>query len=109
MEMYFSMQLERQVSSDEDMDEPGLGMQWSKQLLLTRWKSLDMRTAKTMSVSGCLGAYTDQGSGVVNGRFCLDLLDDGGLGLLRVGGGADAGAGAEESHGCGGDTLFEMG
>lgn len=36
MEMYFSIQFEMQVSSDDDMDEPGLGKQCSKQLLLTR-------------------------------------------------------------------------
>lgn len=49
---------------------------------------------------GC--TYADQGAGVVHGRLCLDVLHDGDLCILLVGG---AGAGAEERHDCGGGWL----
>lgn len=37
--MYLSMQLVKQVVSDEDMEDPGLGMQRSKQCSLIFWIS----------------------------------------------------------------------
>ena len=64
-----------------------------------------MHAGKRISVS-VSGSYSDQGTGVVDGRFCLNLLDNGGLGILRTRGGA--GARAEKSHSCRRRWLLEM-
>lgn len=89
------MQLDRQDSSDEDMVEPGWGMQCSKQCWLTLWSRRIVRQADLVGLDG-RETYADQGAGIGDGGFCLHLLDDGVLDILLLGG--CAGAGAEEGH-----------
>jgi hypothetical protein len=92
--MYFSMQFVKVVCSEEEMEEPGLGIARSKQCSLT---FCDRKCQKIMCAwetslwvevmggrEGCIGGvvtctYVDEESGVLQSGLLADLLHDFGL------------------------------
>lgn len=107
--MYFSMQAVRQVCSLEERLEPGDGTHFSKQFSFTFWNRglafalgfLIFYFFKLFSWRRGEGqveevTYADEGAGVIQGRFLLDL---GYYCRFCVGGGLRRGGGAVVGEG----------
>lgn len=93
------MQLEMQPLSWEDIEEPGAGIQASKQFSLIFYRRMMMsRESSEQKQNFSTMTYLDQKTGIVHGGFLLELLDDGSLDIGARLRGRRGRAGTEERH-----------